>query len=126
MNPTELMTILTDNEDSFLQAIITAVRSVKYGKSEFEYFESLSEMYATLKFLYDLAEDMNNQEWKQMKYFYQRLNSNTNICEVSFDDLEKFIFDEIKILINLAANVQKAKESVNLNIIRTKSIEEEI
>ena len=127
MNPSELMTVLAKNEDSFLQAIITSVRHVRYGKHEFEYFESLSELYATLKFLYDLTDETNNREWKQMKCLYTNLISNDLFDNnISFDDLENALFDEIKVLINLAANVRKAKESISLNTIQSKNIKEEL
>ena len=125
MNAQELMSILVDKEDELLHALIKSVREIRYGK-DFEYFNSTIEVCAILKYLYELTEQSDNKEWHELKYIYSGLKDEFDLEKISFDDLEKYIFEHIKILINLLANVYKAKESLDSNKLKIKTIQEEL
>lgn len=126
MNQNKLISMFAENEDAFIGALTKSIRTVKYGKEEFEYFISPLELCASLKFLYELHDECDKQEWMELKQLYEILKTEINIDTISFENLEEILMRHIKVLINLLANVQKAKESIELNKLQFKTVQEEL
>lgn len=112
MTPRELMHTLVDHEDVLVDAIALSLRSMKFGRGESAFFESKEEIIAVVRFLFDHSEDWGRDAYKSIKQITDGWKENKEINQSNLKELRSFIFAEIRTLLDLLANIDKAKETL--------------
>ena len=112
MNQRDLMKIFAEKEETVIDALSLSLRNIKYGKGEFAFFGSDTELLAIIDWLTDESEDLMSLVWRRLNIVKQKYKDEGIIGQEELSSLRKAVFGEVKMLMNLMANIDKAKETL--------------